>query len=234
MLDTANNVIRLVFVILLAGALAGCSGGPGAPLVRTGNQDGQGPLIAGCQNISREDRTINFITDYYLTTWASASREGEAAGKYYGLQRGLADIGAVVDDEYIREFAFGGLPESASFCKAFIASPEAIHSRLSMLVQRLGYLPISYPGVDDLIATDYVYRVPRQSSTGSPPHRWKDRFLFRLQAVGNGRTAIIVTRDVSISRRHQGVWSPYIRAQSVGHNEAVILNLLAEELAHAP
>ena len=58
----------------------GCSGGPGAPLLRTNADDGEGLLIQGCKNVSSAEEVDDYITKFYLSTWNSAAIEGIRAG----------------------------------------------------------------------------------------------------------------------------------------------------------
>ena len=74
---TFNRVLLLVLSSLW---VTSCGPGPGAPLLRSSTNDGGGPLIPGCSNVSQSDRTQKYILGFYLTTWGSASREGTAAG----------------------------------------------------------------------------------------------------------------------------------------------------------
>src|SRR4051812_39197011 len=65
--------------------ITACSG-PGSPLLRTSTGDGEGPLVQGCQNVSGAARVEKYITDFYLSTWGSAFKEGRMEGFGEGIR----------------------------------------------------------------------------------------------------------------------------------------------------
>lgn len=259
-------MLRL-WVLPLAFAIQACGPAPGTPLIRVTSTDGEGPLIAGCENVSRGDQSILFKTDRYLTTWGSASREGAAAGLYDGAQQGFRDLGLAAPDEDVRILAYGKLPDSKIFCRRFTASPHQIHPIVQDLLPNLGY-PWAYQNaLDGEFQTIYADRMheawvikcptwcnpttpsgaDHKSKTQSwsritcscadnltlaePQARWRDRFWIRVIPENKTESKVFVARDVFISRREKTVWSDYLKAQSVGYNEAVLLNKIDQALA---
>ena len=61
--------------------------------------------------------------------------------------------------------------------------------------------------------------------------KWKDRYIIKIEPTENGFVGAKVFRDVYVSRRSEGKWSNYIRATSIGHNEAVILSQIKDTLS---
>jgi len=208
--------MKYIVAMYLAVFLLGCSGSPGSPLIRTGSEDGGGALISDCKNLSNEDKTDDFITGYYLTTWGSATSEGTVAG----VESGLNDPDISLSEEQKKQIIDSLQPSSATFCKAFNANPDRLYNIITDILPQLGYNIDLSSKTLGYIRTDYVYRTHDTNSNA----RWKDRYIIRMQEGINGRTVVKVYRDVFISRRDKGEWSSYIGANSVGHNEAVILN----------
>ena len=94
---------------------------------------------------------------------------------------------------------------------------------------------------EGLLSTDYVYRTlkpPELFSSfkcenckkPSPPAKWKDRFFIDIKPFKAGQSIVRVSRDVYVARRTKEGWSDYIKGTSVGYNEAVILNRIAQNL----
>lgn len=232
------EMIKKTLLIFMVLVVSGCSGGPGAPLVRTSPTDGEGPLVPDCENIASDDTTRTFITDRYLTTWASASREGSAEGLYQGATKNLEGI----RDEDIQMFAYGLLPSSATFCKVYTANPNGIFRIVSDLMPQFGYELKYAKKASGIIGTRYVYRAhpdvtwkcvgcAESQVLQRSNAKWKDRYILRIEPGKNDLAVVKVFRDVYVSRRSEGEWSDYIRATSVGHNEAVILNRINDVLS---
>lgn len=230
-------------VFFLVIALFGCSSGPGAPIVRTTVSDEEGNLIPGCQNVAREDKTNVFITDSYLTTWASATREGSAEGLYYGIKKATNEAGWIVGDEELQAFSYGWLPLSDTFCKAYATNRNHIFSLISALMTKLGYDFEAASEANGIVITKYIYGAHSDITWMCPGctetqtliranAKWKDRYIIKIESGKNDLVVVKAFRDVYISRLSEGKWSKYIRATSVGHNEAVILNRIKDALSY--
>lgn len=210
--------------ILIAALLFGCSGGPGAPFVRTSTNDGEGSLIEGCRNVSQADKTNTYIVGSYLTTWKSASREGSVAGLK----------GAAGGDESLNQLAESLLPASEIFCKAYPASKKSVYSIVTKLLPILGYKITYSDETIGAVETGYVFQEKPALAHGIS--RWKDRYVVSLNSPDPDHTVVRIFRDVYISRcfKSKGGCSEYLRATSVGHNEAWMLNHISEQLSGSP
>lgn len=236
-----HQVAVVCAIALLILSLAGCGSAPGSPRVRTSSVDGEGPLVPGCQYVSSSDTSLEFSSHSYLTTLASAWREGAAAGLYEGTQQGSRDIGLIILDEYLRAFAYDLLPDSEVFCRVYNAEPQKIDKIVGNLISSFGYRWKYENQKQRLLSTDYVYRTqePMEMPTWfkckkcekpKPQARWKDRFFVDIKPFSAGKTIVRVRRDVYIARWTKEGWSDYIKGTSVGYNEAVILNLIQRNL----
>lgn len=227
-LDYLTRMMRKAALVYIIAILCGCGGGPGAPLVRTGSEDGEGSLIRGCENISSTDKTNTFKINNYLTTWGSATKEGAAVGIYEGLE----DDKFIGGDEDKKRFAYAWLPSSEIFCKAYSAEPSHIFRIVSTLMPQLGYRLVDVREDDGLMETDYVDDAHYFFGSNLPFVRWKDRYIVKIGRKRGNRVVVKVFRDIYISRcdATRGTCSDYIRAVSVGYNEAVILNRIDREL----
>lgn len=183
-------------------------------MLRTDVADGQGPLIRGCQNVSAADRTQQFMVGAYLTTWSSVDREFNA----YALS------GALLANTSRQQIERERSP-SETFCRAFRSDKEHIVTLVVDAFKQVGYRVLYAEAVTGVVATDYV----DQSHAAA---WWKDRYLVTLEGAADGQTVVRVIRDVYISRpgSRRGEWTPYVKAESVGHNEAWLLNRITQQL----
>lgn len=209
----------LIFCVPIFCLLQSCSTGPGAPTIRKTSSDGDGKLIAGCSNVSRSYNAVEFNTRSYLTTWFSAIREGSAQGLYEGLQ----DSKSGLSDEEIHNLAFNSLPEPEIYCRSYSADPETIYGIAKGILPEFEYSWEYLNPNEGLLRTDYAHR-------SSSSAKWKDRYFIDIKSMGTTYSIVRLHRDILISRRTKGDWSGYIKATSVGYNEAVILNLIDQGL----
>ena len=219
--------LPLVSFLLVVLQLTGCVSGP---VIRESSTDGEGAIIPGCANVSRSDNTREFLTEYYLTTWSSAFREGAAQG----ILEGLGHMGSDGTDPETIALAFDWLPESEIFCRVFDSQTSPVFAFVERMLPKYGYSWRYLNPQEGLLWTDYVYRsqapiLPNWlSCTGcsepNPMAKWKDRYLIDIKPHKNGGSIVRIHRDIAISRRTRGDWSGYIRAISSGHNESAILS----------
>ena len=239
--STKVRVSVISSLLLFAGLLSGCGPGPGAPLVRTSISDGEGPLVPGCQNVSSLDTSLKFNPDSYLTTWGSAWRSGAAAGLHDGLQQGLRDVGTDIPDNELRSFAYGTLPDSEVFCRIYNAKPRKIYKLVVNMIPKFGYRWKYRSRKHWLLATNYVERTHKRDRLSLLStcknceklifkSKWKDRFFIHIESFNSVKSIVRIRRDIFISRRTKNEWSDYIKETSVGYNEAVILNRIAQKL----
>jgi hypothetical protein len=207
--------------------ILGCSSGPGAPLVRHAPDESAGPFLAYCRNVSSTDQTNTFITNFYLTTWFSAWRESAAAAYTGGLEtEPITGIHMMVS-----RFGYSQIPASAIFCRSYNASTHEAFTLAAELLTNFGYYLIYVSEENGQIETDFVHRERSLSAGGPQLHRWKDRFVVAVDQLDPDWIAVRVFRDIHISRcSPRDGCSAYVRATSVGHNEATILNLIGQSL----
>ncbi len=222
--------------------LTACSA-PGTPLMRDGEQDGGGPLIEGCHNVVDTARAGGFITTSYLTTWSSASHEGYLEG----VRRGLDDpttsgtsggtlLSTLYDNSKGRQEALTRLKSSPAskwrektnnrssvpppFCRRYSANTGAVFEALESTFNQLDY-PISL--IDEglgIFETDFVERKHIAA-------RWRDRYVIFVDSENEEQSVVRIYRSVYIDRSGD----MFNQGESVGHNEAWIMNRISQYLA---
>lgn len=213
---------------------SGCSGI--TPTIERPTPENRGKLIVGCSNVSRSDDSREFVTDYYLTTWMSAPRAGAAQGLYEGLEEAPLDM----TPEERKQSIFGRLPPSDIYCRRFAAHPNVVFSIAETMLQEYGY-DWEYKNPDDgLLWSGFVHRAaPAFGKTVicdddcdgiNPNRKWRDKYRIDIKPNNLGGSDVRVHREIRISRPMDGGWSDYQLNQSVGYNEAVILNQIETEL----
>ena len=220
----ARILVALLTLWALASACTGIT-----PKIERPTPENSGKLIVGCSNVSRSDDSREFNTDYYLTTWMSAPRAGAAQGVYEGLEEAPLDLTL----EERKQLIFDRLPPSHIYCRRFDAHPDVVFSIAETMLQEYGY-DWEYKNPDDgLLWSGFVHRaappfgktVVCDDCDGINPNRkWRDRYRIDIKPNSLGGADVRVHREVRISRPMDGGWSDYQLNQSVGYNEAVILN----------
>ena len=215
---SCRGITRLALSSLLI-LFAGC-GDPGAPPLLSRSAAGT-DHIPGCHNVSPAVRaTLPFTTDFYLTTSGSALREGSSVGVRDGLRDGggvgnnlLAMMSPPSRVGNARLVAKSHRPEP--FCMLVDAPHERVVSALSRVMSELrphGYRAQRSPYSYSAFQTDFAFHSHQAA-------RWTDRFIAYADPIGSDRTAVVVHRDVFISRQR----GPYMQGESVGANETWIL-----------
>lgn len=219
---------------LLAISLLGCAS-PGAPIIRTDSSDGLGPFISDCYNVSPRTPTLTYQTNFYLSTWLSAPKEGVESGIKAGLS-------TEKDDDLKTHFTKGILatiigqisgddspqfPETG-YCRVFEAPPHQVANAVRDILPELQNPVVSNQRQEaaGIFRTDYM---EREHSAA----KWRDRYLIHLQAWPGGRTKVVVYRDLWIARHDSWISNQdhsYAQAESNGGNEAWILQRIAASL----
>ena len=223
-------------IFIMAAFLYGCAAGPSGPKLRT-SADSEGALITGCLNVSEEDDTRDFITNYYLTTWGSATTEGLADDFIEGLEK--SDV--IYNESALKRYLSRYLPSPNTFCMAYEATPEHIFLIIAEILPQFGYDFKVSSKEAGFIETDFVlssHQSVKWKCIGctesqellKPAARWKDRYFISIDQGENHMVVVKIFRDLYISRRTGDKWSTYNRAISVGHNEAVIINRIKNVL----
>lgn len=210
-------------ILSVALILAGCST-VGTPQLRTSADDGEGPLIPNCRNVSSASRVDAYSTQYYHTTWGSAWMEGAAQG----LSEGLTDrpVSQAVREAMISPSVrdgrtFNRIPVAhRPYCRSYDADRALVAGIVESILPRLGN-PIER---SDRRAGVFRTGTIQRSHVAAT---WQDSYAIRVEDLGPGRTGVWVYREVHISR-DGAVFNEGI---SSGHNESWIFTEIANRLA---
>jgi len=197
---------------------------PGAPPLVDRARAGA-DFVPGCQNVSAAARApLPFTTDFYLSTFASARREGASLGRYERALAGEDIPGPLPARGRIGNMpALMANPPPVPFCMVIDAPPDRVVPALSRVMSGLGvhgYRTHRSASAPPVFETSVVFRSHRAA-------QWADLFVAGTSPMGPGRTAVTVRRDLFISRGG-GI---YTQAYSVGANETWILAAVRQEVA---
>lgn len=203
--------------------VAACSA-PGTPKLRASADDGEGPLIEGCHNVSRSARVENYQTQFYMSTWASAWLEGATQGFLEGLSDDGA-VGAILEASLIPPTVIAGktynklpFPPDA-YCRTYDASPRAVSRAVAVIMPLLDN-PVT---VSDIATghfeTDFKLRQHAAA-------QWEDRYIIKISGGGPRTTVVYIIRVLYISRDR----ATFNQGVSVGHNETWILTQIHDRL----
>ncbi len=227
--------------IFLTVALIGCAA-PGTPLIRTTQHDGEGPLIAGCKNVSNKAWVEIFKKDSYLTTWGSAWKEGAIEGIQMvadedkmspggNLVGKLVDIG--LDKEEMRA-RLQSSPESTwvekinrypskniPFCRKYSAKSSTIFSIAADVLSTLDYQITRTDESLGILETEFVER-------RHPAARWRDRYVIYIDPNPDevDHSIVRIFRTIYIDRSG----NTFNEADSVGYNETWIMTRITDLL----
>ena len=211
----------MVFICLIVNSCAA----PGGPSVRVDQNDGKGPLVAGCKNILPPTELTTYDTAFYHTTWGSAWMEGAQSGLRLGLN-GEKDEKKWVQFE--KKFAYdimmstfgldGRKPPFPPYCTTFRASKDTIDGALKSVMPLLGNHVKSADKRVGLYGTEFIDR-------SHPGAKWRDRYIITVQRSNSKLSVVTVYRQIFISRGD----TEFEMAISDGHNETWILAQIAEE-----
>ncbi len=201
--------------LLLGVCLTGCAA-PGQPPMDSRSAKSLDAL-PDCKNVSPNARIAAFVTQFYLTTWGSAAREGAILGVRKGLAEG-GGVGLIALARMERPDRIKGSPAiwrsnpPEPFCMRIAAPRDRVDRALQSSFAELrayGYRASRSGGIS---TTGFVRRSHKAAA-------WMDRFAGYTYALPDGGTAVVVRRDVLISR--QG--NPFVQADSVGQLETWIM-----------
>ncbi len=215
------NSGNLRLALPLAGVLLiGACAAPGTPPSAARNER----QLSGCQQVAGNAPARPFMTDYYLTTSASAISEGALAG---------------IDEELESAHGVASLASSARPASFKVGRDRLIKDGrrkegFCMVIDR----PIA--GVDRATRSALAELGPRgysarksgnsyQTNWSRHDHRaakWIDRYTVSLRRINKDTTSLTVLRDIYISRERSADAShglDYFQATSVGSNETAIL-----------
>jgi len=252
-----KNILRKIaisnfYYILLSFIIVGCSA-PGAPHLRTNTNDGEGPLITGCYNISSATIVNDYITNYYQSTWGSVWQEGnirmisEAVGlvvppeiknrddliKWYINKGILQKYSNVIGNKKSKDDSLISLSinldqllfTETPYCRAYKADALDVSREVSRIITKLGGDILLSDINRGLFITGFIEHY-HNSSLDLLHTRWKDRYIITVTQKGSIGTIVKVLRELYISRDN----GPFDKAIAAGHNEAWILTKIAEAI----
>lgn len=212
--------LRSLAIVLVSLAVLGSCAAPGAPPTVTRSQAGV-DYINFCTNVSPTARPPReFTTTSYLTTWGSAYSEGAIAGAREALSEDPG-IGRKILEGMVPPQRVGAatlIPRRTPldpFCMLIDAPQSDVVSATSAVLSSLrkyGYSAKQLSWNPTVYETEFVSNSHRAA-------KWLDRYIAIVEPWSENRSAVLVQRDVFISRQE----SPYIQAVSVGGNETWIL-----------
>lgn len=212
------------FAALATLILAAACAAPGTPKMRTSAADGGGPLIKGCQNVSRAARVEKYQTQFYLSTWASAWLEGANQG----FREGLADEGGVgsvieavlVPPNLIAGKTYNMLPSPPdAYCRSYDAEPRAVSRAVASIMPFLENPVTVSDTARGRFETDFKRRQHKAAE-------WVDRYIVKVLSSGPRTTVVYIFRVLYISRDGR----TFNQGLSVGHNETWIFTGISDRL----
>jgi hypothetical protein len=186
--------------------------------------DTSAPPKLDCKLVSPTDKTRDYITQFYLTSWASASFEGATQGFSEGLGQG--NVGEAIRNAMIRpqktvQAIFNELPTSIKpHCRVFATDRLAVAQALASIMPQLGNVVLTSDIRTGIFKTDVIDREHWRA-------KWKDSYIITVTDEGEDQVRVRVLRTIYISR-DQGV--TYNQGISDGHNEKWILAQIAARM----
>lgn len=201
-------------------ALAACAA-PGQPSMITPTEASAVGEIDGCQNVSPANAVSDFDTKYYLTTWGSAFLEGASAGVQEALEEksgpGSIIIGFLTPTPSAYQdttITAASLPPDP-YCMTIDKPASIVERSLQQTFANLAEYGYDYR----LLARDPLVVTTNLVSRSHRAARWLDRYTAYASPISSERTALVIFREVYISRDESGYYQGY----SVGKNEAWIM-----------
>ena len=206
---------RLGIFVLLAAGLTSCAAPGQPPLVNRSASSLD--ALPDCKNVSSNAPMPQFVTEFYLTTWGSAAREGAILGVREGLSEG-GGVGLIALARMERPDRIKGSPAiwrtspPKPFCMRIAAPRDRVERALRSSFGELRAYGYRASRSGEISKTSFVRRSHKAAA-------WMDRFAGYTYALPEGGTAVVVQRDVLISRKG----NPYVQADSVGQLETWIM-----------
>lgn len=206
---------KLMLLACASLVLVGCAA-PGAPPTVGGAKNNLDALPY-CQNVKGSARLPDFNTKFYLTTWGSAAREGAILGVREGLAEG-GGVGLIALARLPKPSRVRGAPviwrqaQPIPFCMRINAPESKVAPALRSSFKELSRYGYRSSRSGEIVSTGFVRREHRAA-------KWMDRFSGFTYPLPDGGTAVVVQRDILISRQD----SPYVQGSSVGQLETWVL-----------
>ena len=197
--NSTKYCLRLVVILMFIIAIEGCAA-PGAPMLRKNIDDGYGPLLPNCQNVSPSTEVTAYETAFYHSTWSSAWIEGAQVG----LRSGLG-----VDNEqrkfvrFKKEFAYAILLQVFGidgrnypfppFCMKYNAPFGEVADAINNIMPFLENPVIRGKEEYGIFGTNFYNREHISA-------KWRDRYIITLRETTSNQTVVTVFRELYISR----------------------------------
>lgn len=233
------RTLRIVILPILA-VISACAA-PGAPIIRESGAVGDRPLVPGCQNVSIESRSFalrnEFVTSGYLTTWASATKEGKQEGYREAAEKARASGNprsqlVIEQIDLLMRTQLTNSPASSwqesvntlleqplPFCRYFFADAATIFARVEAIFSQLDYPIETSDSQSGRLETKFVERQHLAA-------RWRDRYVIHVLKAEANASMLIIYRSVFIDRSGE----MFNEGISVGHNEAWIIKQVSSAL----
>jgi hypothetical protein len=216
-----NHVVSTTICMFLPLLLLSCAA-PGTPLLRREDTDAEGPLIAGCKNVSSRYRVNEYETQYYMSTWGSAFLEGATEGISTDATDEVS-AGKIVWRAAARMVTgTKGLTfKPTPFCRAYTAQFYEVVRAVKEVLPLLDN-PITVSDEEEgYFETGFVERSHKAAD-------WRERYLLAIDSETPESTVLRIVRILYIQRKQGG--ERFNQAVSVGHNEAWIMTRVADKL----
>jgi hypothetical protein len=228
LLPRKSSILIIVLPILFACALPtkALSEQNKGIVIRTNEQDGQGPIVPNCLNVSSLNKFITYDPFYYRSTNISIFREAIHAG-FLAKQD--------VDNEknrfvrFKKEFSYalmtqifgtdGRNPKDPAFCMVFDASESDVSRVVGEVMNSIDLKSI-YNNNELMYYTDFIER------NNLSRNKWRERYGVDLAILDSDQVAVKVYRGLQISRGNEA----YVKAISDGNNETWILKRIFSKL----
>ena len=206
--------------------LMGCSNQMiGLPELRSSTDDGQGPMVPGCQNVSSDARTEEFNTRFYGSTWLSASLEGasQAIAGTLPILSEVVGVGGSGTADAPPGVAVTMQEGILPYCRIFTSSPDQLFAvardEIERALPQFGYDVTCGGRIGRVCETNYVFRSHSAA-------QWADRFRVRVVEIDANYSYLLVDRRLFISRDGE----IYNQAVPVGSHELYIITRVANRL----
>lgn len=215
---TRGSSLATTWSLLFCLAVTACAAG--GPEVRTGANDGFGPLLPGCQNLRRDSSERQFIAEFYLSTWGSAWMEGASQSVSEGLnarggaQGGSRPAAASRPDDPPRGVRTTTLPVPPKpYCRAVAVPADDLRRAIETLLASVGRPVVTFGAGVNQMETAFAYTSHRAA-------RWYDKYTIAVTQVTPETSAVRILRPLFISR--DGI--VYNQGYSSGANESWLID----------
>ncbi|MFN7054178.1 hypothetical protein [Hyphomonas sp.] len=194
--------------------------------LRISDEDGHGPVIEGCRNLSPDLQPRELRNWHYETIFLrSAINEGAAAGLQEGIEESapalmlglhMVQRPNFVGDHVLRRSLNAQVP----YCRTYRAEAQDVAAVIPQVVEELETQVEFAADGGDLFVTAYTLR------DNILKDRWRDRYFIEVTPHDAGFTSVTIRREIFISRQQ----SDFFEGQTNGRNEIWIAARIAQLL----